>query len=94
MSTPELSWGRSFFPYGSFSEVPTTAIRDALRQAFRRWGMPECLRVDNGNPWGNWNDLPTAFALWGWEFAGTGMSRAVPSKIEDRTVPGDGQALE
>ena len=64
MSTPELSWGRSFFPYGSFSEVPTTAIRDALRQAFRRWGMPECLRVDNGNPWGNWNDLPTAFALW------------------------------
>jgi hypothetical protein len=20
--------------------------------------------VDNGNPWGNWNDLPTALALW------------------------------
>ena len=26
--------------------------------------MPERLRVDNGTPWGNWNDLPTAFALW------------------------------
>ena len=22
------------------------------------------LRVDNGLPWGNWNDLPTFFALW------------------------------
>lgn len=22
------------------------------------------LRVDNGVPWGNWNDLPTPFALW------------------------------
>ena len=26
--------------------------------------MPERLRVDNGTPWGNWNDLPTPFALW------------------------------
>lgn len=26
--------------------------------------MPEMLRVDNGTPWGNWNDLPTPFALW------------------------------
>ena len=22
------------------------------------------MRVDNGVPWGNWNDLPTPFALW------------------------------
>ncbi len=29
-----------------------------------RWGRPECQRVDNGLPWGNWNDLPTPFALW------------------------------
>ena len=29
-----------------------------------RWGLPTWLRVDNGVPWGNWNDLPTAFALW------------------------------
>jgi len=26
--------------------------------------MPQMLRVDNGTPWGNWNDLPTPFALW------------------------------
>jgi hypothetical protein len=44
--------------------VPVTAVRDALRQLFRRWGRPEMLRVDNGVPWGNWNDLPTPFALW------------------------------
>lgn len=35
-----------------------------MRQQFTRWGRPEWLRVDNGVPWGNWNDLPTAFALW------------------------------
>lgn len=26
--------------------------------------MPDRIRVDNGIPWGNWNDLPTPFALW------------------------------
>jgi hypothetical protein len=44
--------------------VPVTKVRDALRQQFLRWGLPVWLRVDNGVPWGNWNDLPTAFALW------------------------------
>jgi hypothetical protein len=29
------------------------------------------LRVDNGLPWGNWNDLPTPFALW---IVGVGVS--------------------
>jgi hypothetical protein len=40
------------------------AVRQALREQFARWGMPEWLRVDNGVPWGNWNDLPTPFGLW------------------------------
>jgi hypothetical protein len=44
--------------------VPASEVADALRLYFMRWGMPERLRVDNGTPWGNWNDLPTAFALW------------------------------
>ena len=39
-------------------------MQQALRQQFRRWGLPQCLRVDNGLPWGNANDLPTLFALW------------------------------
>jgi hypothetical protein len=35
-----------------------------LRAAFARWGLPCRLRVDNGKPWGSWNDLPPALALW------------------------------
>jgi hypothetical protein len=35
-----------------------------LRQYFRRWGLPLAVRFDNGTPWGNWNDLPVALALW------------------------------
>jgi hypothetical protein len=44
--------------------VPVCEVRDALRKHWKRWGLPEILRVDNGVPWGNWNDLPTPFALW------------------------------
>jgi hypothetical protein len=39
-------------------------VQRVLRQQFGRWGLPHCLRVDNGVPWGSWNDLPTFFALW------------------------------
>jgi hypothetical protein len=35
-----------------------------VRAEFGRWGLPGAYRVDNGPPWGNWNDLPTPFALW------------------------------
>jgi hypothetical protein len=35
-----------------------------LRRAFRRWGRPGRLRVDNGGPWGSTGDLPTDLALW------------------------------
>jgi hypothetical protein len=42
-----------------------------LRGAFARWGTPRALRLDNGIPWGGWNDLPTALALW---LAGLGLS--------------------
>src|SRR5207244_13126299 len=44
--------------------VPASAVQTVLRQQFRRWGLPNAFRVDNGNPWGNWSDLPTALALW------------------------------
>jgi hypothetical protein len=44
--------------------VPVTAVQAVLRRQFRRWGLPNAFRVDNGNPWGNWSDLPTALALW------------------------------
>jgi hypothetical protein len=70
MSSPGPCWARSFFPYGNFAQVPLPDIRQALRQQFRCWGLPHCLRVDNGVPWGCWNDLPRRFALWG---VGLGM---------------------
>jgi hypothetical protein len=35
-----------------------------LRDAFTEWGLPARIRLDNGHPWGSWNDLPRALALW------------------------------
>jgi len=39
-------------------------VRDQLRRAFAQWGLPGCLRVDNGAPWGSTGDFPTELALW------------------------------
>jgi hypothetical protein len=39
-------------------------VQDALRRWFARWGRPECVRVDNGTPWGASGGLPTVLALW------------------------------
>lgn len=44
--------------------MPPAAVQAQFRQVFARWGRPEQLRLDNGSPWANWNDLPTALALW------------------------------
>lgn len=56
--------GTVVFPFSTFGQVPASEVGNALRRQFLRWGMPVRLRVDNGLPWGNWNDLPTPFALW------------------------------
>ena len=39
-------------------------MREQLRRAFARWGLPGRLRVDNGVPWGSWGDFPTDLSLW------------------------------
>lgn len=44
--------------------MPILWVQEALRRAFERWGRPKMLRVDNGNPWGTSNDLPSALSLW------------------------------
>jgi hypothetical protein len=64
MSIPARCWAPWFSPYATFGAVSLSAVRQALRQQWRRWGLPHTLRVDNGVPWGNGNDLPTPFALW------------------------------
>src|SRR5438067_1877559 len=57
------SCGRSFSPR-VWNGVPATAVQGVLREVFGTWGLPGRLRVDNGAPWGGWNDLPTDLALW------------------------------
>lgn len=44
--------------------MPVAQVQQWLRQTFEIWGIPGCLRVDNGVPWGNPGDLPSALALW------------------------------
>jgi transposase InsO family protein len=44
--------------------VPAAATQHEARQAFGRWGLPACVRVDNGWPWGSAGELPTDLALW------------------------------
>jgi hypothetical protein len=39
-------------------------VQAELRDCFARWGRPESVQFDNGNPWGSWGDLPTPLASW------------------------------
>src|SRR3954447_13809324 len=57
-STPRFS------PQGTWSKVSPKAVREQLRAAFARWGLPDVMRVDNGVPWGSWGDFPTDLSLW------------------------------
>jgi transposase InsO family protein len=52
------------FPLGRWNSVPADATQEQLRKAFAHWGVPRCVRVDNGWPWGSAGDLPTDLALW------------------------------
>lgn len=47
-----------------WEHIDRHTIRDGLRRAFARWGLPGRLRVDNGYPWGSSADLPPELALW------------------------------
>lgn len=64
MNVRGRSCGAAFSPQGYFTQVPPGAVQAELRNCFRRWGRPLSVRVDNGNPWGSWGDLPTPLALW------------------------------
>ncbi len=64
MSSRERCSAPGFSPQGSFPAVPPAQVQEHFRCQFARWGLPRRVRVDNGNPWGNFNDLPTALALW------------------------------
>jgi hypothetical protein len=54
----------AFSPQGFFVQVPPGRVQAELRACFARWGRPEAVQFDNGNPWGSWGDLPTPLASW------------------------------
>ena len=39
-------------------------VQAVLRRWFTAWGLPGQLRLDNGQPWGGWSDVPPDLALW------------------------------
>ena len=54
----------AFSPHGFFVQVPPGRVQAELRDCFARWGRPESVQFDNGNPWGSCGDLPTPLASW------------------------------
>ena len=54
----------AFSPRGYFAQVPPGRVQAELRACFARWGLPEAIQFDNGNPWGSCGDLPTPLAAW------------------------------
>jgi hypothetical protein len=54
----------AFSPHGFFVQVPAGRVQAELRLCFARWGLPEAVQFDNGNPWGSCGDLPTPLAAW------------------------------
>ena len=64
MSAAPRPCGPRCSPLGIWNRVPASAVRDQLRRAFVRWGLPGGFRVDNGAPWGSRGQWPTELALW------------------------------
>src|SRR5260370_27035705 len=58
------SWPQRFSPLGVWEQVPMPTVAARLRAIFARWGLPERIRVDNGQPWGLHPDLPQDLARW------------------------------
>lgn len=64
MSAAARCFRPRFSPRGRWNQVPPAEVREQLRRAFSRWGLPGNIRVDNGSPWGSKGDFPTELALW------------------------------
>jgi hypothetical protein len=64
MSAPALCFTAVFSPQGYFAQVPPGRVQEELRVCFARWGLPQAIQFDNGNPWGSCGDLPTPLAAW------------------------------
>src|SRR6185437_10859102 len=58
------SWPPRFPPHRLWEQVLPQEVRAMSRRVFRRWGLPDHVRFDNGYPWGSPRDLPPELALW------------------------------
>lgn len=56
-----------------------------FREVMEEWGLPERIRVDNGNPWGRSRGLPPAMALW-WMGFGIDVVWIPPNKPQRNGV--------
>lgn len=54
-----------------WGQVEPNMVREHLQAAFEQWGQPQCLRFDNGAPWGTSSAIPSAMGLW---LVGTGIA--------------------
>lgn len=54
----------AFSPCHHGQALKAEQVQNSLRECFSRWGLPEVLRVDNGDPWGTHSRVPSALALW------------------------------
>lgn len=63
-------WRAALSPSGSFEAVPATVVQQAMRHWFKRWGRPQQIQFDHGQPWCTSNRdathqrLPSLFELW------------------------------
>src|ERR1700747_209693 len=56
-------------------------VRSVLTSAFRRYGLPAAMLMDNGAPWGSDHDHPLyRFVLTHWRTVSTPVKRASPIK--------------
>ena len=85
MNAAARSSGPRFSPLGQWNRVPVSAVRDQLRLALARWGLPIRFRVDNGSPWGSKGEFPTELSLW-LIGLGVGMHWNTPRHPEENGV--------
>lgn len=52
------------YSHARWEHVDRFAIRNTLRKAFSRWGLPDRIQVDNGYPWGSTGGFPPEMSLW------------------------------
>lgn len=60
------SWRRRLFPLWHWTKVDANQVKACLQECFEEWGLPGCIRFDNGKPWANpgQRHVPSSLALW------------------------------